>query len=97
MRRVKAGDDPFWMETAEQDGDFYFFTVESGQRFFACRLPGGHHCVVPIRPVFHEFASYNGGHSWEWDGNEENPTLNPSINSVGTWHGWVRAGRLESC
>ena len=30
---------------------------------------------------------------WELD----KPTLNPSINCVGSWHGWIRAGRAESC
>ena len=34
---------------------------------------------------------------WYWDGNEEKPTLNPSINSVGEWHGYMKNGRLISC
>jgi hypothetical protein len=39
-----------------------------------------------------------GGHRvWGWDGNEDKPTLTPSINATGQWHGWMRAGRLESC
>lgn len=33
---------------------------------------------------------------WWWDGNEEAPTLDPSIAPPG-WHGYLRAGRLESC
>ena len=36
----------------------------------------------------------NTGHSWSWDGNEEAPTLSPSLHAVGVWHGWVREGRL---
>ena len=34
---------------------------------------------------------------WGWDGNEDRPTLTPSIHAPGIWHGWLRAGRLESC
>lgn len=31
---------------------------------------------------------------WQWDGNREAPTLTPSINVVGRWHGWLRNGEL---
>ena len=31
---------------------------------------------------------------WQWDGNREAPTLTPSINVIGRWHGWLRAGKL---
>lgn len=34
---------------------------------------------------------------WGWDGNEDKPTLTPSIQTIGHWHGFLRAGRLESC
>ena len=34
---------------------------------------------------------------WQWDGNEEKPTLTPSILFNGSWHGWLRNGRLCSC
>ena len=32
---------------------------------------------------------------WQWDGNREAPTLTPSINWVGVWHGYMRSGKLE--
>ena len=40
-------------------------------------------------------------HAWEWDGNEDKPTLAPSI-ACGRpkgcdWHGYMTAGRLEAC
>lgn len=48
-----------------------------------------------------------GGNGWTWDGNREKPTFNPSILStiewgpdrehIELWHGFMRAGRLESC
>ncbi len=34
---------------------------------------------------------------WGWDGNEDRPTLTGSILGPGVWHGYLRAGRLESC
>lgn len=76
-------------------GDFYFFTDERGQKMFASCLPNRVNLCIPIRPLID--PKINGGHSWEWDGNEQQPTLNPSVNCVGVWHGWVRAGRFVSC
>ena len=35
--------------------------------------------------------------AWGWDGNVETPTLTPSLHWIDKWHGWMRAGRLESC
>ena len=37
----------------------------------------------------------NPGH-WGWDGNREAPTITPSINVIGRWHGYLRVGRLET-
>jgi hypothetical protein len=34
--------------------------------------------------------------NWQWDGNREAPTLSPSVNVVGRWHGYLRAGKLET-
>jgi hypothetical protein len=34
---------------------------------------------------------------WFWDGNEDKPTLRPSISDPDTWHGYLTAGRLVSC
>ena len=54
-----------------------------------------------IRP--HELPN---GHSWEWDGDEDRPTLSPSLHVISRgwpereipeetlWHGWVRNGEL---
>lgn len=38
-----------------------------------------------------------GSRVWGWDGNEERPTVKPSILAPGRWHGWLKNGRLESC
>jgi hypothetical protein len=50
---------------------------------------------VPIAPLKNAL-----GFGWTWDGNEEAPTLSPSVDcrvedgGCG-WHGWIRAGKLE--
>ena len=35
--------------------------------------------------------------SWHWDGNRVDPTLKPSVNVEGHWHGWLRGGYWEVC
>ena len=45
----------------------------------------------PILP-----ARLENGDGWNWDGNVEEPTLNPSLHAVGIWRGWMEAGRLRS-
>lgn len=39
---------------------------------------------------------YLGLGGWGWDGNEDKPTLSPSLHWKGYWHGMLKAGRLES-
>lgn len=35
--------------------------------------------------------------SWSWDGSIEAPTLSPSVNHIGHWHGWLKGGIWTSC
>jgi hypothetical protein len=78
-----------------QPGQFEVTTnPKSGQRRFwfvcpgPCQAPG----VLALRPVVDGSAQ-----SWDFDGNEAAPTLHPSINHIGCWHGWLRAGEFTSC
>lgn len=34
---------------------------------------------------------------WTLTGTREKPTLSPSLNWVGMWHGWLQEGFLKSC
>jgi len=34
---------------------------------------------------------------WQWDGNEDAPTITPSIHVLEHWHGWMKNGELVSC
>lgn len=92
LRRVDPRPNSLW---DLEEGQFFFEIDEKGQRHFSCMFPGDTLCCIPIRPVVTE--GLNGGHYWEWNGNEDQPTLMPSVHAVGSWHGWVRAGRAESC
>lgn len=42
-------------------------------------------------------VSAPGTNAWGWDGNLDAPTLQPSLLLHHHWHGFMRAGRLESC
>lgn len=51
--------------------------------------------AVPIKPAVNSV-----GNGWTWDGNEEAPTLSPSIHCDPTkggcgYHGYIRAGKIE--
>lgn len=37
------------------------------------------------------------GPSWMWNGSTDSPTLHPSVNHVGHWHGWLRDGVWTIC
>jgi hypothetical protein len=71
-------------------GAYSFTTAKNGQRFFNLCCPGcGTLAPLAIRPVLEGSPP-----SWTWDGNVETPTLNPSINHSGCWHGWLREGKF---
>ena len=40
--------------------------------------------------------SGSSGLVWNWNGDKEFPTISPSINVVGRWHGFFRNGKIET-
>ena len=90
MRRMQSDD-------LSSAGDFYWEVGEDGSRFLSLAEPtprpdnsgGWTYARIPVRQGPNETGKY-----WGWDGNEDAPTLTPSIHTIGHWHGWVRAGRL---
>lgn len=66
---------------------------EDSHHFLYLQLPGEHRlgCIQVQR------GAPGGERVWGWDGNEEKPTLTPSIWHKEIWHGHLTAGRLVSC
>ena len=87
-------------DAIERPGDFYFKPVQGlpGETAIHVMLPG--HTFICIGVACG--GSTQGpptcpGPVWGWDGNEDKPTLTPSIHTKEHWHGFLKAGRLESC
>ncbi len=83
-------------ESQTQDGDFWF-DAEGDPRYLHARLPGG--CYIAIRVSETGKPNPNDGRGpvWKWNGNLDRPTLEPSIHTVGHWHGFLQNGRFVSC
>lgn len=89
---ARAWSDDYQVRDTVQKGDFEITKdAATGQRWFWFRCPGscGQVSAIALRPVVNPRP---GEHSWEFDGNEDAPTLLPSINHVSCWHGFLRAG-----
>ena len=85
------------LEFVKEPGDFFIYGEdEKGAAWMVLCLPGEEKIdgAGGIQIFRHEILSHPG---WHWDGNLDKPTLTPSIHHVGVWHGYMRAGRLESC
>jgi hypothetical protein len=55
----------------------------------------------PYRDIVHLYIHKQGEAdsrtpSWLWDGNRELPTISPSINVIGRWHGFLEAGKIKT-
>ncbi len=87
--------------TIQQPGDFCWdFDHErlGGKRedklhFLYLCLPG----ETRWSPIQVQNGPTGGDRIWGWDGNEEKPTVTPSIHCVGHWHGHLNNGFLKSC
>jgi hypothetical protein len=72
-------DRPVWDGT--DAGDVHRFA-------YRCRGQPGAWCSVNLRGRGHDVDQ----RSWAWDGNFDKPTLTPSINCAGCWHGFIEGG-----
>ena len=64
---------------------------------FRCPCGCGQEGYLPIRAKGEGRTQTS---EWEWDGNEESPTLTPSVYNSGLpykWHGFLTAGEWRSC
>ena len=73
-------------------GQFVWSEARDNRRTLYIVLPGSNYpLAIDVN------LGFAGGYRvWGWDGNEEKPTLSPSIDWPGKWHGHLVAGRLIS-
>lgn len=91
MRRVKCADNDD--EGLAELGDFCWNFNARGERTLVVLIPAaasGNWCYSRWTIGYPN----DNGAQWAWDGNEDAPTLSPSLHAVGVWHGWVRHGYL---
>lgn len=74
-------------------GDFSWSEEIDGHRTLYVCLPSD----TRMDAIRVQRGNPGGPRVWGWDGNEDKPTLTPSIDWPGHWHGHLNAGRLESC
>ena len=69
--------------------------TSTGYLCLAIILPGEQ--AVTFLPVEPCPEWLNGGVHWEWNGNEEAPTLTPSVDGSeqGGWHGHITDGEMK--
>lgn len=83
-------------EGIDNVGEFAWTEV-NGQRYILLALPR----PMPNAPddyIMNQLPVVQGanipGKGWGWDGNEDSPTLTPSIHCVGHWRGFVQNGQM---
>ena len=76
-------------------GEFFWHLSMGEHRSLIVALPVEPHDGVDfaVREWPITWAFRNGA-TWSWDGDEDLPTLRPSLGATDIWHGWVTAGQL---
>ena len=74
----------FAVSAADEDGEFDFYYV----------CPCGCGAVGLLIVAANRKPDFSP--SWNWNGLVDKPTLTPSVNHVGHWHGWLRDGIWHS-
>jgi hypothetical protein len=59
----------------------------------------GKRCDTFEEAIVHGPGGPGGPGVWGWSGDEENPTIHPSIHCLdqSQWHGFLKCGRFASC
>ena len=89
MRRVPGHANP------ECVGDFYWkFDTDTRKRSLVVAVPWPSN----DKPIWSSWTIDHLNNSlaqWSWNKDEDKPTLYPSLNWVGVWHGWVENGVMR--
>lgn len=72
-------------------GSFWIGPDENGCREFFFMCPSGSGIQQKML-VGEGFKPERDFATWSWNGSTTEPTLEPSVNHVGHWHGWLRDG-----
>ena len=99
MRKVASYDEIDEAQEAGERGVFMWSDREGQRRGgLIVTLPAGPGAVIAHLPVRMTGEAAAAPVSWEWDGNEDAPTLSPSVwhDKPSGWHGWIRGGELVS-
>lgn len=84
----------------DQPGEWQICGNETGAYIsYGCPLRPGQSCGVPIN------TGTKCDKHWLWDGNQEEPSVSPSINCLAEvhgapaagcgWHGYITAGKIK--
>ena len=78
----------------ERVGDFYW-DLRHGRRQLVVALPTSPADLKGTAVAWSIDFKNHCDAQWSWDGNEDVPTLTPSLHWEGVWHGWVQGGYLK--
>ena len=98
MRRVRDNvkrDNVNIMSELEKPGDFYWVVDRDGLRSLVLALPSNWPEHLGQKRLYSRWTIAHKNHcgaSWDWNGDEDRPTLSPSLHQVGDWHGRVQSG-----
>jgi hypothetical protein len=74
-------------------GDFCWdHSLGANHSYIHMILPDGTRNILPVCRT-----GPNNHAAWGWDGNEDEPTLTPSIHCHDHWHGFLTKGQFISC
>lgn len=79
-------------------GDWNFTNLGDESKtwiWFGCPCGDGELAGIPVKKGSH----HSQEKAWGWNGDEEKPTLTPSIQRMGgcNWHGYLTNGEFKSC
>lgn len=70
-------------------GEFAYRVNREGRKKWMIFWPKDSPCPIDVALAPQKG---NNGASWVISGPDDSPTLHPSVNAVGLWHGWVKYG-----
>lgn len=76
----------------DRAGDFCWQVGDEGKRTLVLIIPAPNGNTCYSRWTINH--ANGDGCQWSWNGDNDIPTLTPSLHAVGIWHGWVRDGHL---